>query len=222
VTFQRARSAEQREERRRAILDTAGAMLREGSVADLTLTALARRACLAKSAVLRYFDSREAVLLELLVAEWRPLLDDLAERLPATVTADDPAARGEELAGALAEALAGRPVLCDLAAAQASVLERNVSPEVVARFKRAALAATDELAGLVRARLPELPPEAAVAFARALALTTGALWAHAQPSAAVQAAYAADPELAALRLDFAGTLRELLAVLLAGFVARAG
>ncbi|GAA2889893.1 TetR family transcriptional regulator [Pseudonocardia halophobica] len=220
--FQRARSAEQREERRRAILGTAEAMLREAPVADLTLTALARGSCLAKSAVLRYFDSREAVLLELLVAEWQALLTELAERLPAAVTADDPGARREELAGALAEALAARPVLCDLAAAQAAVLERNVSPGVVARFKRAAIAATEELADLVRARLPELTAESAFAFAGALALTTGALWAHSQPSAAMLAAYDSDPELATLRLDFTGTLRELLAVLLAGLAARAG
>jgi len=34
------------------------------------------------------------------------------------------------------------------------------------------------------------------------------------------AAYEADPELAALRLDFTATLREMLQVLLAGVLAR--
>src|SRR3978361_234799 len=75
VTFQRARSEEQRESRRRAILDTAAAMLTEMPVADLSLNELSRRVGLAKSNVLRYFESREAVLLELLHAasqEWLP------------------------------------------------------------------------------------------------------------------------------------------------------
>ncbi|MGW3960665.1 TetR/AcrR family transcriptional regulator [Amycolatopsis sp. NPDC005003] len=62
ATFQRARSAEQREERRRTILG----MLDEMPVAEVTLNELSRRVGLAKSNVLRYFESREAVLLELL------------------------------------------------------------------------------------------------------------------------------------------------------------
>lgn len=60
MTFQRARSEEQREGRRRAILDTAAAMLTEMPVADLSLNELSRRVGLAKSNVLRYFESREA------------------------------------------------------------------------------------------------------------------------------------------------------------------
>ncbi|HEY4701584.1 MAG TPA: helix-turn-helix domain-containing protein, partial [Streptosporangiaceae bacterium] len=69
--FQRARSAEQREVRRRAILDTAAAMLAEMTVAEVTLNELSRRVGLAKSNVLRYFESREAVLLDLLGSEWQ-------------------------------------------------------------------------------------------------------------------------------------------------------
>ena len=64
TTFQRARSDEQRALRSQAILDTAAAMLHEMPVADISLNELSRRVGLAKSNVLRYFDSREAVLLE--------------------------------------------------------------------------------------------------------------------------------------------------------------
>ena len=66
MTFQRARSEEQREVRRRAILETASAMLDEMPVAEVTLNELSRRVGLAKTAVLRYFESREAVLLDLM------------------------------------------------------------------------------------------------------------------------------------------------------------
>src|SRR6202034_4430038 len=66
TTFQRARSEEQREVRRRGILDAAAAMLAVMPVAQVSLNELSRRAGLAKSNVLRYFESREAVLLELL------------------------------------------------------------------------------------------------------------------------------------------------------------
>src|ERR1700727_3854151 len=77
TVFQRARSAEQREVRRRAILDTAAAMLAEMPVAEVTLNELSRRVGLAKSNVLRYFESREAVLLDLLGAEWQERLTGL-------------------------------------------------------------------------------------------------------------------------------------------------
>jgi len=117
--------------------------------------------------------------------------------------------------GVLARSLAAQPVLCDLLGAQAAVLERNVSPQVAAAFKRAAVANARALAGLVRARLAELGEESSIQFVGVAALSAGAVWAHTHPSAAMQAAYEADPELAALRLDFTPALRELLAGLLA-------
>ena len=141
TTFQRARSEEQREVRRRAILDTAAAMLAEMPVAEVTLNELSRRVGLAKSNVLRYFESREAVLLELLDSAWQEWLTGLEADLGAAIDATAPAAgRGDQLAGVLAASLAARPVLCDLLSAQAAVLERNVSPQVAAAYKRAALA----------------------------------------------------------------------------------
>src|SRR5579862_9131556 len=77
AVFQRARSEEQRATRRQAILGAATAMLAEMPVADVTLNELSRRAGLAKSNVLRYFESREAVLLELLDSAWQNWLVQL-------------------------------------------------------------------------------------------------------------------------------------------------
>src|SRR6202158_4734394 len=81
AVFQRARSEEQREARRRAILGAATAMLAEMPVAEVTLNELSRRAGLAKSNVLRYFESREAVLLELLDSAWQDWLVQLCRGL---------------------------------------------------------------------------------------------------------------------------------------------
>jgi AcrR family transcriptional regulator len=223
VTFQRARSEEQREVRRRAILDAAAAMLTEMPVAEVTLNELSRRAGLAKSNVLRYFESREAVLLVLLDSAWRDWLAQLAGDLGQAVDAGAPvAARGDQLATALADSLAGRPVLCDLLSAQSAVLERNVSAEVAADYKRAALADVAALGQLVLERVPELREPDAFRLAGATVLMAGAIWANTQPSAAMLAAYAADPSLEVLRLHFAPTLREVLEVLISGLLARGG
>jgi AcrR family transcriptional regulator len=104
--FQRARSEEQRENRRQAILDTAAAMLEEMSVGALSLNELSRRVGLAKSNVLRCFESREAILLALLDRDWREWNAVLTERLAAAVT-PDVAARCKRAALKNVTALAG-------------------------------------------------------------------------------------------------------------------
>ena len=221
TVFQRARSQEQREVRRRAILDTAAAMLAEMPAAQLTLNELSRRVGLAKSNVLRYFESREAVLLELLDTLSRDWLAQLAADVAAIAAdAPAPAARGDRLAAAIATSIAARPVLCDLISAQAAVLEHNVSPQVAAQYKRASIANIGTLGELARGCVPELGEYDAVRFAAGVFMVAGALWPHSHPSAAMLAAYEADPALAAMRPDFAATVREVLEVLLSGLLAR--
>lgn len=221
AVFQRARSEQQRQERRQAILSAAAAMLTEMPVAEVTLNELSRRAGLAKSNVLRYFESREAVLLELLDAAWQGWLVQLDRDLAVAVDpADAPTARADRMAGAVASSLAIHPMLCDLISAQAAVLEHNVSADVAAQYKRASMAAVTALGVLMRRCVPELGEADAFRLAGAAVMMTAALWPHTQPSAAMLAAYEADPTLAALRLDFASTVREVVQVMAAGLLAR--
>jgi AcrR family transcriptional regulator len=222
TTFQRARSDEQRAIRSQAILDTAAAMLREMPVADISLNELSRRVGLAKSNVLRYFDSREAVLLELLASSAREWIAHLAAELPSAVRrrAAFPR-RAEQLAAALAGSLQERPVLCDLMSAQAAVLEHNVPVETVTRYKLAALADAEVLAGLVRDALPELGDDGAWRYVVSAWVMASALWAHARPPEAVLAAYAAHERLAKSRLDLAAALEDHLVTVALGLYARA-
>src|SRR5688500_9460799 len=96
MSFKRAHSEEQRAERRRTILDAATAMLAEMPVAQVSLNELSRRVCLAKSNVLRYFESREAVLLELLDSATREWLEHLRDEL--AIDGGTPRERGDQLA----------------------------------------------------------------------------------------------------------------------------
>jgi AcrR family transcriptional regulator len=221
-TFQRARSDEQRALRRQTILDTAAAMLEETSVAEVSLNELSRRVGLAKSNVLRYFDSREAVLLELLARSVRDWIAQLEAELPSAIrrTAGFPR-RAEQVAGAIATSLAERPVLCDLMSAQSAVLEHNVSAEVVARHKRAGIADGELLSGLVRDALPELGEDDGWKYLIAIWLMTSALWAYARPPRAVLEAHAADERLARSHLDFPTALADYLTTLAIGLHARA-
>jgi AcrR family transcriptional regulator len=220
ATFQRARSQEQREIRRRAILDTTATMLEAMPVSEVSLNELSRRVGLAKSNVLRYFESREAILLELLDRAGKRWVAELSEELAAEIEPHGTAReRGDQLAAALARSLTPHRVLCDLLSAQAGVLEHNVSVEVAARYKRATHDYLAALAELVRRHLPELGDAAWNVCGMAIVFI-GALWTHTRPSASMLAAYEADPTLAALRLDFTSALVETLATLISGALTR--
>lgn len=91
TAFQCARSPEQREIRRRTILETSAEMLSEHSVSEVSLNELSRRVGLAKSNVLRYFESREAVLLELLNSVARDFVIQTTTQLSDAVEPSDSA-----------------------------------------------------------------------------------------------------------------------------------
>ena len=67
--------------RRLAIMNVAREMLAEKTVGDISLRELSDRVGLAKSNVLRYFDSREAIFLEVLDEEFAMWLSDIEDRL---------------------------------------------------------------------------------------------------------------------------------------------
>lgn len=221
TTFKRARSDEQRAARSQAILDTAVEMLAEMPVAELSLNELSRRVGLAKSNVLRYFESREAVLLQLLHAAVTEWIEMLRADLAAGV---DPSAglreRGDAVAAAFATSLNRHPLLCDLISAQAGTLERNVSTEEVLKFKHDSHADLARIIDAVLAHLPELGAVDAGRFVVHTVILMGALWTHAHPTEAVQRAYAAEPELADLQVDFVTALTEMAATVLSGIFAR--
>lgn len=189
-------------------------MLGEMPAAEVGLNELARRVGLAKSNVLRYFESLEAVLLDLLGDWHRRWIAELTPRL--SDTSGSLQTRCSRLVDALSRSLVDMPILCDLFSAQSAVLERNVSPEVAARFKRSSLANALTLAAEVTRLIPELEPTMSLKFVAATQMSTGALWSHAHPSVAMLTAYEQHPDLADLRLDFESNLTDMLWILLKG------
>jgi AcrR family transcriptional regulator len=210
--FQRARRPEQIEQRRTAILAAARELLAERPVADISLRELSCRVGLAKTNVLRYFDSREAIFLEVLDGAWTAWLDDLEGAFAEPGPAEPGFAREERIAGTIAATLAGRPVLCELLSSMAPVLERNIPVDFARGFTRRAATNTERLAELVRVRVPELPLEAARHFARGVVVLVSGSWPAAHPTAAVAAAEPGGPPVF--------EPAEGLANLLAGLVAR--
>lgn len=219
TTFRRARSDEQREQRRQAILATAAQMLGEMPVADLSLNELSRRVGLAKSNVLRYFETREAVLLELYDTAWKAWLDRLDRALPPASADGDVRARYERVAAAITASLVADPLVCELISVSASVLERNISPQVARQHKLASIANLDRMAVQLRSSLPELSADGAWRAAAGTLLSVAGVWPLTNPTEAMLCVYE-DPELAQMRMDFPTALAEILCVILAGCLAR--
>jgi len=195
-------------------------MLDEMPVAEMSLNELSRRVGLAKSNVLRYFESREAVLLELLDDFLGSWLTQLAGELAVGIAKQGtPEVRAEQLAEILSRSLAHRVVLCDLFGAQGGVLEHNVSIEVVKQHKRSSLSKLFTMSELVLQHLPELGDRAQL-FCLMSLVSAGALSSYVPPPPSLVAAYADEPALGVLNLDLGDALRVAFVSALVGVLPR--
>jgi AcrR family transcriptional regulator len=219
-TYQRARRPEQKLERRDAILGAARELALRDGVRAVSLADIAARVGIHKSALLRYFETREQIFLELTAQAWGEWTTALHAGL-------DPAAPGSGALGSGAAALVAdvfarsfgdRPLLCDLIAHTPLNLERNVSLEAVRRYKLTSLAAVDEAAAIVQRVLPELTQAECLEFVAAVASLAGAVWQIANPAAALAELYASDPALAHACVDLTPRLRRTGEILLAGLI----
>jgi AcrR family transcriptional regulator len=158
-----------------------------------------------KSAMLRYFETREQIFLALTAEGWREWSAD--------VRASWGSAAPEVV---LARSLAGRPLFCDLLAQAPLNLERNVSLDAVRAYKRTALAAVgavaDELSRTLD--LDEQQSYDVVATATSMA---GALWQMAAPGTRLRELYESEPELSHAIVDVEPRLIRILGALIDGF-----
>ncbi|GMA23640.1 TetR family transcriptional regulator [Luteimicrobium album] len=211
TTFQRARSAEAKQAREQAILDAARRLATERGIREITLTDIAEAVGMHKSALLRYFETREEIFLRLTADGWREWGPVLRSEL-----AHDDVPTPSSVAAAYARTLAARGPFCDLLAQAPLNLERNVSVEAVRAFK---LVTHEELDGIVaatRAALPDLPEKAAVDVVATAVALAGAFWQIATPGEDVLALYRSDPRLGHALVDVEPRLAGILARLLRG------
>jgi AcrR family transcriptional regulator len=215
--FQRARSAEHKEQRSAAFLDAARVLVQEQGAAALTLTGLAARVGVHHSALRRYFSSHKDVLLQLAAEGWARW----ADRLEATLQGRTLAAA--ELGEAVARSLLADPLLCDLLANVPLHLEREVTVDRVVAFKEATRGSVARLAAAVEAAAPALGSEAALDVITAANALGATLWQVGHPAAGLQAALAADPTLMLVSPEeFEPTFVRLLSATCAGLGGGAG
>ncbi|WP_079635728.1 TetR family transcriptional regulator, partial [Mycobacteroides abscessus] len=173
------------------------------------------RTGLAKSAMIRYFESREAVLLELLDGALRDWVTEIVTELSRDTYDGSAQQRADHLAALLSRSLREHAVLCDLMTAQPGVLEYNVSPETLLCFRRSAHTTIARYTDAIRSFIPELGDDSQ-SVSLSTVVTSAALWMYAQPSASAIAAAEAEPALADISLNFDTDLETMLSRLIIG------
>jgi AcrR family transcriptional regulator len=215
-SFRRARRPEQKQQRREDILAAASELALGGGVRAVSLAGIAALAGIDKSALLRYFETREQIFLELTAREWPSWVQALHDGLDGT--APGSAGAADLVADVVARSFGDRPLFCDLLAHTPLNLERNVSPEAVRSYKLISLESVGEAAAVVHRVLPDLTDEECLEFISAVASLAGSLWQIANPLPALAAMFAADPALALACVDLAPRLRRTAEILLAGLI----
>lgn len=213
MSFERARQPEQIALRRESILAATLALFEEVGFDAIRLVDIGHRAGVSKASVYRYFESKEAIFLELLARETEAWVREAEEALAAV----GGAGTVDGVARITADTLSGRPRLGNLAAKLSSVLERNVGADAVRSFKRRQGAQTIRLVTALHGALPALSMAGAQRFVATLVTFQNGLFPTAHPPTAVENVLA-EPEFAPFRTDYRHALLDAARLLLGALV----
>ncbi len=216
LTFQRARTDENKRQRAAALVEAARSLALEGGVASVTLTAIASRAGVHYSAVRRYFTSHKEMLLQIAAEGWVRWSETVCQKLrePGPMS---PA----RVAETLAQELAADPLFCDLLANLHLHLEHEVEVERVLGFKHITTTAAMSIAEAIEEALPALGRSGALDTLLAAYSLAAPLWQLAHPPKGVTDAYADEADVPPdWDVDFAPALTRLVTATCVGLLAR--
>jgi AcrR family transcriptional regulator len=211
TTKQRARSPQDKELRKIALLEAARELAMEQGVRDVTLTAVTARVGLHPSALRRYFESREELLLELAEQGWDDWRDHLVRGL-----GDSRGMAADEVADIVSRSLEELPLFCDLLTHVVLSLEGAVRLERARRYKLAATAAYDAMTEALVGADAGLDREGAQTLLTAAVSGAAYLFQLSRPSPTLRRLYAEEPRWAHDALRFREQLTGLLSTVALG------
>jgi AcrR family transcriptional regulator len=210
--FQRARSPEAKQQREDAILAAARSLGAEHGIRQITLTDIADAVGMHKSALLRYFETREQIFLLLTAQDWR----EWSAALRAKLERASGSPTAEKVASAFSSTLADRGMFCDLLAQAPLNLERNVSLETVRAYKLVTHQEVDAIVEVMRRLLPDLTEQDCIDVIAAATSLSGAFWQMGNPPPEVAALYRSDPRMAHALFEIEPRVRRTLTAMLKG------
>lgn len=213
-TFERARRPAQKQERRASVLAAAARLFDDRGMDGTTLSAVAREVGLAKSNLYRYFESREAILLQLYLGELESWSIAVGEAMRPLHGSDDI----DAVANALVTSMVDRRRLLELSTAVPAVLEHNVSEGTVIEKKRGTQRELTSIVDSLSKALPTLGPELSGCFFQHFCMHAVGAWPTAHPSEVVKRVQQR-PEFALTCVDYEGILRDHARIVLRGLAA---
>ncbi|MCG8418171.1 MAG: TetR family transcriptional regulator [Proteobacteria bacterium] len=213
---QRARRREDKEARRRTIMEAALALFEERRFAEVKMIDVARAANLAKGTVFLYFPTKEALFLDIL----EELLVDWLDEVNRNLDSGKGRWTSARVRRILTETLVPRDSFIRLLGLITNVLEENVDVKRVVAFKRRLLDLLNNTGGRLERRLDFLGSgEGAHLILQIYAAVVGVKQLTDPGQVAREALQR--PELESLNLDFETELREFFLILLNGLERRA-
>ena len=153
--FVRARQPDQKAQRKQQFLTAAAKLLERGGLDEASLSEIAREAGIAKSNIYRYFESREEILLTLLLKDYLECNHRLIGELSDLEGTDDI----DAVANLLGVVFCDFPRLWFLMGLLESVLSRNISVDRLAQFNEEVELRREELCSAMLVALPSMDEE---------------------------------------------------------------
>jgi AcrR family transcriptional regulator len=211
---ERARKSEDKELRRRAILDAARSLFAERGLYGFAMADVAARAGIVKGTLYLYWPTREELLLSVLEELLWQWLDELDGRFDDAGAPTPP----RRLAAIVCDSLASYAPLGRLLAVLQTVLEHNVSRASIVRFKTELAARMAASGARLERHVPLRAGEGVRVLLHLNALLVGLV--QMADSAPLVQEVLSEPPLTALKVDLERELKDALITYFVGLLGR--
>ena len=210
--FQRARSPQAKQQREDGILAAARSLGAERGIRQITLTDIADAVGMHKSAMLRYFETREQIFLRLTAEGWREWSEVLRVKLERIGSAD------REECGVRLLHHTGRPrhVLRPARPGAARTWNETFPWKPSATFKLVTHDEVDAIVAVMRRLLPGLTERDCIDVLATATSLSGAFWQMANPAPEVATLYRSDPRMSHADFEVEPRVRRILTAMLKG------
>ncbi len=219
AAVRRARTPEQKSERRQRILSAALELFEEKNFQQISIDDIARQAGIAKGTIFLYFKTKEALFFNLAADEFAAWFDALDQMLSELAKSKAATSRSRFL-DALADKLKERRRMVKLIMILHVFLEHKVGYDDVAAFKRMILKRLEQTGRRIEACLLYLRPGQGFKFLMWMYALVIGFANVAEPAPVVRQVFADDPGLQKMEVDFGEAYFEALGSILDGWQTR--
>lgn len=210
--YQRARTDEQRMDRRQVLLQAAWHLFQKRDFSKINIAEIAQEAGVAKGTVYLYFPTKEELFISLQEQELAAWFDALDARLLDLGNKGD----AQAVSHAIISSLQERGDMARLLTITHTILEKNISYPAALQYQRKLLERVEQTGVYLVTCLPWLKSShGAILIFRIYALIIG-LYQLAHPALVVRAIIAREPDMAPLALDFESELEDTITMIFSG------